>query len=120
MLTVNELITKAGFDTANKTPPQDREIKSVYCCDLLSVVMGKAPADSAWVTVMGNVNVVAVCSLADTACVVVADGAEVDENAVAKADEHGVFILRSGLPVFEAAKLADSLLQKAGGGAGGG
>lgn len=34
---------------------EDREITSVYCGDLLSIVMGRAPADSAWVTMMGNV-----------------------------------------------------------------
>ena len=30
----------------------DREISRVFCCDLLSIAMGKAPADGVWVTVM--------------------------------------------------------------------
>ena len=34
----------------------DREIKDCYIGDLLSWVMGRAPADSAWLTVMGNIN----------------------------------------------------------------
>ena len=39
-----------------------------FCCDLLSVAMGKAPAGCAWVTVMGNMNTLAVATLADAAC----------------------------------------------------
>ena len=110
MITVKELITKTELTLMNRIEPSDRDIASVYCCDLLSVVMGKAPADSAWVTVMGNINVVAVSALADTACVIVADGADVDERALEKADEQGVFILRGAMPVYEAAKLVDSFL----------
>ena len=30
-----------------------REISRIFCCDLLSIAMGKAPADGVWVTVMG-------------------------------------------------------------------
>ena len=37
-----------------------RQVTGVYCCDMLSHVMGRAPADSAWVTVMGGVNAIAV------------------------------------------------------------
>ena len=110
MITVNGLAERAEFTLCNKISHPDRAIKSVYCCDLLSAVMGRAPADSAWVTVMGNVNVVAVSALADTACVIVADGAEMDARALEKADEQGVFVLRCALPVFETAKMADSLL----------
>ena len=42
----------------------EREIAGgVYCCDLLSIVMGRAPADCLWVTVMGNVNAAAVATI---------------------------------------------------------
>ena len=110
MITVTELLERTEFAQLNKIPMPDREITCVYCCDLLSVAMGKAPADSAWVTVMGNVNAVAVSALADTACVIVADGAGVDERALAKADEQGVILIGSAMPVFETAKIVDGLL----------
>ena len=41
-------------------------VSRIFCCDLLSIAMGKAPAGCAWVTVMGNKNTVAVASLTDT------------------------------------------------------
>ena len=110
MLKVSDLPVRAGFTLLNRTGQADRIVSSVYCCDLLSAVMGGAPAGSAWVTVMGNINVIAVSVLADTACVIVADGAEVEERALGKADEQGVTVLRSALPVFETAKIVDSLL----------
>ncbi len=56
-----------------------RELSRVFCCDLLSIAMGKAPADGVWVTVMGNRNTLAVASLTDTACIVLAEGVSLDE-----------------------------------------
>ena len=67
---VLELAQTLGWDLASGDGA--RELTGgVYCCDLLSIVMGRAPANSLWVTVMGNVNAMAVASLADTACVVI-------------------------------------------------
>lgn len=100
MLTTQRL-TEKGFTVLSQG--EDREITSVYCGDLLSIVMGRAPADSAWVTMMGNVNAVAVAVLADTACVIVAEGLAVDPVAVEKAKSQGVWLLSSPLPVLEAA-----------------
>ena len=95
-----------GAGRAGRADDEGRAVESVYCCDLLSVVMGKAPAGCAWVTVMGNINVVAVAALVDAACVVVADGAAIEPRAVEKAAEQGVVLMRSTLPVFEAAMRA--------------
>ena len=57
-MTVAETAKQAGFEILSGEAALSREIKSVFCCDLLSFVMGRAPQDSAWVTVMGNVNAV--------------------------------------------------------------
>ena len=81
----------------------DREISKVFCCDLLSIAMGKAPADSLWVTVMGNKNTLAVATLADVACIVLAEGISLDDGTLAKAEEEGVCILATELPVFDIA-----------------
>ncbi|MDO4488646.1 MAG: hypothetical protein Q4B67_06130 [Eubacteriales bacterium] len=81
----------------------EREVKGVFCCDLLSVAMGKAPADSAWVTVMANVNTLAVASLTDVSCVVLAEGAVLDEATVNKAREQEITVFSTEEPIFEAA-----------------
>ena len=36
--------------------------------------MSKAPENGAWVTVMGNKNTLAVASLADVSCIILAEG----------------------------------------------
>ena len=63
----------------------EREISRIFCCDLLSIAMSRAPADGVWVTVMGNRNTLAVASLTDTACVVLAEGTVLDEGTLSKA-----------------------------------
>ncbi len=102
-MTVRELTEKQLFHVVNMGNDTDREITKVFCCDLLSIAMGKAPADSAWVTVMGNVNTIAVATLADAACVVIAEGAAVDEVARIRAKEQGVTVLATQEPIFDAA-----------------
>ena len=68
-MTVKELIEALSLK-AFYVEEEDREIEGVYCGDLLSWVMGRAPADGAWLTIMSNVNVAAVAALTDVACVV--------------------------------------------------
>ena len=80
-----------------------RELSRVFCCDLLSIAMGKAPADGVWVTVMGNKNTLAVASLTDTACIVLAEGVSLDDGTLAKAEEEGIAVAETELPVFDMA-----------------
>ena len=84
-------------------PPAPRPVESVFCCDLLSLAMSRARAGCAWVTVMANINTLAVASLADAACVILAEDAALDENAAAKARQQGITVLSTSMPVFEAA-----------------
>ncbi len=100
---VNEIINECGFKVRNVGDNSDREISVPYCCDLLSIAMGRMPADSAWVTVMGNMNTLAVASLADAACIILAEGSNLDEPALQKAKEQGITVLATELPIFDAA-----------------
>ena len=81
----------------------DRELSKIFCCDMLSVAMGKAPADSVWVTVMGNKNTLAVATLTDVACIVFAESVTPDKDTVAQAEKEGITLLSSELPVFDIA-----------------
>jgi hypothetical protein len=75
----------------------EREINDVYIGDLLSWVMGRAPADSAWVTIMSNLNIVAVATLADVSCIILAEGVSADEALVNTAREKGINLLSTPL-----------------------
>ena len=93
-----------GF-TAVAIPDGGREISNVYIGDLLSWVMGRAKADGAWITIMSNINIVAVASLADVACIILAEGVTLDSTVAQTAEMKGVNVLTSDLPAYETAML---------------
>ena len=89
----------------------DREINDCYIGDLLSWVMGRAPEDSAWLTVMGNINSIAVATLADVSCIVLTENAPLDADAKAKAEMHGVTILSTEENSYNVAVKLSKLLE---------
>ncbi|MBQ2848088.1 MAG: hypothetical protein IJE74_07515 [Clostridia bacterium] len=93
-----------GFRTVS-LPDGEREINNVYIGDLLSWVMGRAKADDAWITIMSNINIVAVASLADVACIILAEGVTLDSAVAETATAKGVNILTSEKPAYETAML---------------
>lgn len=100
---VLDLYAIEEFKLVNEGDDPNREIGLPYCCDLLSIAMGKMPANSAWVTVMGNINTLAVATLVEASCIILAEGSELDVPALNKAKEQGVTVLRTELPIFDAA-----------------
>lgn len=102
-MTVRQLLDSGLFKTVNVGEDLDREITTPFCCDLLSIAMGRAPAGCAWVTVMGNMNTLAVATLTDAACIVMAEGAALDETALKKAKDQEITVMGTEQPIFEAA-----------------
>ncbi len=82
----------------------DREVTCGYAGDFLSFVMGKAPTDCVWFTVMNNVNVCAVATLAEVAVIVLCEGVEPDEPLLNKVKTQGVNLLQIEEDVFCAVK----------------
>ena len=70
-MTVDRLIQELSLETLHLAD-KSRLVEGGYCGDLLSWVMGRARSGNAWVTIMTNVNVVAVAALTDVSCVVFA------------------------------------------------
>lgn len=80
---------------------EDREIETVYCGDLLSWVMGRCPADSAWITIMSNQNVAAVAVLCDTACTILSENVQPDAELLERAEKQGVTLLGSDMDEYQ-------------------
>ncbi len=87
-----------------------RPVTGGYCGDLLSWVMGRAQEGDCWITVMGNVNTIAVAVLADVACVLLADSSPFDAEAGQRAEAQGVTVLRSERNTYELALALGELL----------
>ena len=98
-MTVHTLAETLAFRTLAEPDP-DREALGCYTGDLLSWVMGKAKSDEVWVTIMTNLNIVAVATLADVSCVIIAEEAEIAPDVVAKAAEKGVNLYTSQLSTY--------------------
>ena len=98
-MTVLELAAKCGYQTVCMPDP-DREVSGGYAGDLLSWVMGRANSGDAWVTIMSNLNIIAVASLADPSCIVLSESVELDEGVKERAEQQGVNILKSDKDTF--------------------
>lgn len=111
-MTVQEFITKSNLEIVNKGSNLSVPILGPYCCDLLSIAMSKIPSSAAWVTVMGNINTLAVASLTDTACIILAEGVTLDDTAKVKAKAEHITVLKTDSPIFETALLIHNLLHE--------
>ncbi|MBQ2376819.1 MAG: hypothetical protein II297_00300 [Clostridia bacterium] len=97
---VCELADKLGLE-ALSLPCPDKEIEGAYAGDLLSWVMGRAESGCVWATIMTNINVVAVASLADVSACVICEDCEVTNEIIDTAKGKGVNLLRTSLPLYE-------------------
>lgn len=88
----------------------EREICGVYAGDLLSWVMSHLTDGEAWITIMSNVNVVAVASLTGAAAVILAEGVEPDPPALEAARERGITLLSGDMPVYELCAAMSSVI----------
>ena len=85
-------------------PEADREVEGAYIGDLLSWVMGRAQGGNAWLTIMSNLNIVAVATLSDVSCIILCEGVTLEENVRNTAEAKGVNILATDLTAYDMAK----------------
>lgn len=105
---VKDIVEKFGVNVVTGSIGLDKEIKSGFVGDLLSVVMGKAVEGCVWITIQGHLNIVAVASLVGVACIIVTEGFEVEVDTINKAKEEGIAILTTSLSSYQmVAKLVE-------------
>ena len=106
-MTVKALVEKLQL-SALSMPDPDAEVSGAYAGDLLSWVMGRATEGNAWVTIMTNINMVAVASLAGVSLVIICDSSEIEDEVVKTASQKAVNVARTSLPMYETCvKLAE-------------
>jgi len=108
-MTVLELSKLENFEPVNISD-EGREVEGVYCGDLLSWVMGKARSGDAWITIMSNINILAVATLCDVSCIILSESVAVDENVIEVSKQKGINILKTSLTTFETAVLLNESL----------
>ncbi|MBR2477055.1 MAG: AraC family transcriptional regulator [Clostridia bacterium] len=102
-MTIKDIITAVGGEMLTTTPIDGVDAKGCYVCDLLSLAMSKVSAGDVWITVQANVNIAAVAVLTEAACVLIAEGMNIEDSVIAKANNEGVIIIRTEKNAFECA-----------------
>lgn len=102
---VSDIITTNDFKVVAGDEGLDNEIAGVYIGDLLSWVMGKAKENNVWITIQGHLNVIAVGVLVGVSCIIIAEGAEVNDDTIVKANAEDLPILTTTLSSYEVAEI---------------
>ncbi|MEW5725786.1 MAG: serine kinase [Thermodesulfobacteriota bacterium] len=98
---LSDIVEKLGLEVLAGAGRLDREVTGGYASDLISDVMANSRPGQLWITLQAHVNVVAVGALRELAGVVIVRGRAPAGEALAKAEEEGLPLLRTELPAFE-------------------
>ena len=77
------------------------EFDGVYTGDLLSRAMSRVEAGCAWVTIMANINVVAVANLTEPAVIILAEDVRMQQDVLDAAEENGVCVMSTPMSAYE-------------------
>lgn len=101
---LSEIAEKLKLTPVTDSIDGNREVTDCYIGDLLSWVMSKAQPGNIWITVMTNINIIAVATLTDVSCIIIPENIVVDEPTVKKANMQGINIFSSSKTSYRLAK----------------
>lgn len=93
-MNVQELIGALDVEVAVQAD-LTRQITAGYACDLLSEVIAKAAASSAWVTIQTHLNVIAVAAMVGISVVIVCEGRTCESDVIDRALKEQITVLYS-------------------------
>ncbi len=106
---VSDIVKATGFSIVTKESTTNKEVEGVFVGDLLSWVMGNGEPSSAWITVQGHLNVIAVAVLREFSCIILADNAPISDETIEKANDENVAILLSRCSAYKTCKIMVNL-----------
>lgn len=98
---LKDLVKTFGLEVKAGTEYLDREVTAGYASDLLSDVLAHGEEGSVWITLHIHENIVAVASHKGLSGIILVQGRQPEQEAIAKATEEKIPILISQLPAFE-------------------
>ena len=96
---INDLIQTGDFKQVTDLD-LEKTLEGIYCGDLLSWVMSHAKEGEAWITVQTHMNVIAVASLLNLACIIVPENIDVEAETIEKATSEEIPILVTNLNAY--------------------
>lgn len=101
-MTVKEIVKKLDLTIFNSADTE-QELTGCYIGDLLSHVMANARQGDIWLTVMGNINALAVAKLVETSAILLVEGIKPDQECISRANEQEITVLGSSKSAYELA-----------------
>jgi len=111
-MTVRELAEQLQLHLCCGAAGIDKEIEGGYTSDLLSDVMGYAPAGSVWITLQTHKNIIAIASLKELAAIVLVKDHRPEADAIIKSEEEGIPVFSTPAQTFEITGEIYRLLKK--------
>ena len=108
---IGEMALTCGWKLLAGEKGTGNEVDGCYVGDLMSWVMARAQSGNVWITVMGNVNAIAVATLTDVCCIVLTENAALDADAAQKAEMQGIPVYGCEANSFETAVQVYKALQ---------
>ena len=102
-MTIQELADRLGCRLIAGGEGAGREVDGCYVGDFHSWVMARAGMDNVWLTVMGNIQTIAVAKLTDVAGVFLCEGSTLQQDAADRAELEGIPIFAFDKPLYDAA-----------------
>jgi hypothetical protein len=99
-MTVRDLLSDDIISLTGETG-LDHDVKKGYTCDLLSWVMARGQAGTAWITVQNSMNVVAVATMMDFACIIISEDITIEKSILDKAILEEIPVLGSKLTSYD-------------------
>jgi hypothetical protein len=94
-------ILQGGYRLATRVGSDQSEYSGLYAGDLLSVVMKSARPGNVLVTVMANLNAVAVASLVDLPAIIFCEGRKAAPDMIQRAESEGIALLETDLKAVD-------------------
>ena len=88
-------ILQGDYRLATRAGSEQSDYLGVYAGDLLSVVMKSARSQNVLVTVMANMNAVAVASLIDLPAIIFCEGCKATPEMITRADREGIALIET-------------------------
>lgn len=107
---VKEITERLNLENISESGNMESDITGCFAGDLLSLAMSSVQNGNIWITVQTNLNILAIASLTEAACIIVANSMNIPETVVEKAKEEDICLLRSDKDVYELCNLVGDIL----------
>lgn len=90
-----------------------KTFSGVYIGDLLSRAMSHVQCNNLWITIMSNVNVIAVATLTEPSAIILAEDVSLEADVITNAIENEITVMKTSLTAYEiSTRIYEALLLK--------